>query len=146
MINSRNTSSFQALYSPSKQILVSSYQFLYFQDRDLHNIHRISFYFSRSKVFQTIMAGVDDDPGAEHYMDKSERVGVEFMDVQPKNSKSRGGGKGGRRGGKSSGGPASRAVGISKALSKILRHDAVKEGLKLDAEGYAKVDELVSLF
>lgn len=37
----------------------------------------------------------------------------------------------------------SRDIAISKALSKILRHDAEKEGLKLDGEGYANVADLV---
>lgn len=36
-----------------------------------------------------------------------------------------------------------REVEISKALSKLLRHDAVKEGLELDGEGYAQLDQVV---
>ena len=39
----------------------------------------------------------------------------------------------------------SRDVQVSKALSKLLRHDAVKAGLKLDDEGFADVGEVVSL-
>jgi hypothetical protein len=38
----------------------------------------------------------------------------------------------------------SREVTISKALSYILRHGAVKEGITLDAAGYARVSDLVS--
>lgn len=38
-----------------------------------------------------------------------------------------------------------REVAVSKALSKLLRHDAEKEGLALDGEGYARVDEVVCL-
>jgi 2'-phosphotransferase len=55
-------------------------------------------------------------------------------------------GRGGRRG-KSSGGPKqlSREVMISKGLSKLLRHAANEAGLKLDAEGYAPLDQVVSL-
>lgn len=54
-------------------------------------------------------------------------------------------GKGKGRGGKSSGGRGGqgRAVDISKALSKLLRHDAEKEGLALDPEGFARVDEVL---
>jgi hypothetical protein len=37
-----------------------------------------------------------------------------------------------------------RAVAVSKALSKLLRHAAEDVGLKLDAEGYARLDDVVS--
>jgi RNA:NAD 2'-phosphotransferase (TPT1/KptA family) len=37
-----------------------------------------------------------------------------------------------------------RDVAISKALSKLLRHAAEDEGLKLDAEGFANVEQVVS--
>jgi 2'-phosphotransferase len=39
----------------------------------------------------------------------------------------------------------SREVEISKALSKLLRHAAVEEGLELDGEGFARVDQVVGL-
>lgn len=66
---------------------------------------------------------------------------------QPQSCKSGGGSRGeGARGGKGrSGGGQSRDVQVSKALSKLLRHDAVKAGLELDDEGYAGVGEVVSL-
>lgn len=56
--------------------------------------------------------------------------------------------------GKPAGGPAkskkkgglSREVQVSKALSKLLRHDAEKAGLELDGEGFAGVAEVVSWF
>lgn len=54
--------------------------------------------------------------------------------------KSRGGGRGGRGGG----GGQSREVLVSKALSKLLRHQAENAGVKLDAEGFAALDEVVS--
>lgn len=54
------------------------------------------------------------------------------------------GGRGERAGG-SGGGEMNREVAISKALSKLLRHAAVDVGLKLDAEGYARVDQVVSI-
>ncbi|KFX98824.1 hypothetical protein V490_02092, partial [Pseudogymnoascus sp. VKM F-3557] len=37
----------------------------------------------------------------------------------------------------------SRDVQVSKALSKLLRHDAVKAGLELDDEGFASVDQVL---
>lgn len=60
--------------------------------------------------------------------------------------------RGGRGKGKGSGGGGGGAVGggqnrevlISKALSKLLRHAAEEEGLKLDGEGYARLDLVVS--
>ena len=42
-------------------------------------------------------------------------------------------------------GGLSREVQISKGLSKLLRHAAGDAGLKLDAEGFARVDRVVSL-
>lgn len=58
----------------------------------------------------------------------------------------RGRGKGGR-GGKSGGGGGnsqSREMQISKALSKLLRHAAADAGVKLDSEGYGRLDQVVS--
>ncbi|PWY91081.1 hypothetical protein BO70DRAFT_425987 [Aspergillus heteromorphus CBS 117.55] len=40
--------------------------------------------------------------------------------------------------------PLSRAVTVSKALSYILRHAAEKEGLKMDAQGYANVADVLA--
>lgn len=37
-----------------------------------------------------------------------------------------------------------RDVQVSKALSKLLRHDAEKHNLKLDEEGFAQLDKVVS--
>lgn len=57
------------------------------------------------------------------------------------------GGRGGRRGGGGGAGRGAsenREVLISKALSKLLRHAADEAGLKLDAEGFAPLDEVVS--
>lgn len=73
----------------------------------------------------------------------------QHQDAQlPQSRKSGGGGRGGgggSRGGKGrSGGGQSRDVQVSKALSKLLRHDAEKVGLKLDEEGFAGVQEVVS--
>ena len=56
------------------------------------------------------------------------------------NSRREHGNNNSRKGG---GGDSSREVNISKAMSFILRHGAQREGLKLDENGYARVDELV---
>ena len=63
----------------------------------------------------------------------------------------RGGGGGGNnrpRGGKSGksngGGEVPREVIVSKKMSWVLRHGAVKEGLKMDEAGYVGCGELVS--
>jgi hypothetical protein len=55
------------------------------------------------------------------------------------------GGSDGRvnRAGGSGGGVMNREVAISKALSKLLRHAAVDAGLKLDPEGFCRVDQAV---
>lgn len=52
----------------------------------------------------------------------------------------RGGGGGGRGGQRE---PLPREVMISKKISYVLRHGAVKEGLKLDRNGYANCADLV---
>ena len=38
-----------------------------------------------------------------------------------------------------------REVAVSKALSKLLRHAAEDAGLALDSEGFARVDQVVSI-
>lgn len=65
----------------------------------------------------------------------------------------RGGGGGGRKGGKQSKGAGSAADGgknresqISRALSRLLRHQALNAGIVLDKEGYAPLEKVVSHF
>lgn len=53
-----------------------------------------------------------------------------------------GGGKSGKGGG---GRTENREVMVSKALSKLLRHAAGDVGLALDTEGFARVDQVVSV-
>jgi 2'-phosphotransferase len=48
--------------------------------------------------------------------------------------------------GRGRGGPMPRDVLVSKALSKLLRHSAEKEGLKLDEAGYVNLKDVVGLF
>lgn len=53
-------------------------------------------------------------------------------------------GRGGRGGGGGGGSDAqSRETTISKATSYVLRHGAAKEGVRLDENGYANVEDLV---
>lgn len=60
-------------------------------------------------------------------------------------SRSRGGGGGNSRGGKRGGrGGQPRDVQVSKAFSKLLRHQAENAGISLDDEGYAPLDKVVS--
>ncbi|PNH38107.1 hypothetical protein VD0004_g8706 [Verticillium dahliae] len=56
------------------------------------------------------------------------------------------GGRGGRRGGGGRGGgrPQDRNMLVSKALSRLLRHQAENAGVKLDEGGWAKVDEVLA--
>ena len=85
-----------------------------------------------------------DFSGSEDFIDRAEE-----LDIQDGGGRrgTRGGGRGKGRGGKSgggSGGTLNREVAVSKALSKLLRHAAEDAGLKLDAEGYARLDDVVS--
>ncbi|KAH0375625.1 phosphotransferase KptA/Tpt1, partial [Aureobasidium melanogenum] len=47
-------------------------------------------------------------------------------------------------GGRGRGGPMPREVQVSKALSKLLRHSAAKEGLQLDAAGYINLKDVLN--
>ena len=51
--------------------------------------------------------------------------------------------RGVKRGGHRGGGQKPREEQISRALSKLLRHQAEKEGLKLGPGGYINVQEVV---
>ena len=82
-------------------------------------------------------------PVMDDFVDKAEELDMS----REKGSRDRRGGKG-NRGGKTGGGGGGKGEGreimVSKALSKLLRHAAVEAGLKLDAEGYASVEQVVS--
>lgn len=61
------------------------------------------------------------------------------MQIRPPRSRGdRGRGKGG-----GGGGGHGREVQVSKALSKLLRHQAANAGIQLDDEGYAPLDAVV---
>ncbi|KXX76462.1 tRNA 2'-phosphotransferase 1 [Madurella mycetomatis] len=63
-------------------------------------------------------------------------------DIAVPSSSSRGGSKGrGGRGGR--GGRSRRDVDLSKALSKLLRHQAGNAGIELDREGFAPLDRVL---
>jgi 2'-phosphotransferase len=72
----------------------------------------------------------------------------EDLALRQQSGKGKRGGGGNRRGGGGGGGGAggskSREVGISRALSRLLRHQAESAGVQLDREGYAKLDKVVS--
>ena len=61
-------------------------------------------------------------------------MGNDRKDGKEKRGRGRGHGPGG----------SSRDVQISKAMSLLLRHAAEKEGLKMNAQGYASVADVVS--
>lgn len=63
--------------------------------------------------------------------------------VDGTSGRSRGGKKGGRGGGRGLGGGGSRSSDVSRALSRLLRHQAENAGIKLDSEGYASLDKVV---
>lgn len=55
-------------------------------------------------------------------------------------------GRGGGGGGGGGGGRSRREVSLSKALSRLLRHQADSAGIELDREGFARLDKVVSYF
>lgn len=59
--------------------------------------------------------------------------------------KSAAGGGGAGAGGDSANGDKKREKQISMALSRLLRHQALNAGIKLDKEGYAPLEKVVSL-
>lgn len=65
------------------------------------------------------------------------------MGQQGKEGKDR---RGGGRGGGGRGQGQSRDVQVSKALSLLLRHAAEKEGVKMNAQGYANVADVVCIY
>ena len=63
-----------------------------------------------------------------------------------KGGRGRRGGRGADGGGGGGGGDQNREFLLSKALSTLLRHQAAAAGIQLDAEGFAPLDKVVSLF
>ncbi|OHE92015.1 Tpt1/KptA family RNA 2'-phosphotransferase [Colletotrichum orchidophilum] len=74
-------------------------------------------------------------------------VAADNQAAQQQPQQKRGGGGHGRRGGKGGGGGGGgqpREVLVSKALSKLLRHQAENAGLTLDEGGYAPLDKVLA--
>lgn len=72
--------------------------------------------------------------------DKADLIADQLSQTTPS---SRGGGK--RGGSRERGGrPGGRAVDLSRALSRLLRHQASNAGIDLDKEGYAPLDKVLS--
>jgi len=88
--------------------------------------------------------------GAEDFIDMAEEMAISDRGGKrggrggPTKAGGRGsGGSRGRRAEGSGGGEMNRELAISKALSKLLRHAALDAGLKLDPEGFARVDQVM---
>ena len=75
----------------------------------------------------------------DSFDDRAEKAELSLTNRGQRSDRGRG------RGVRSTGGSPGqgREVEISKALSKLLRHAAIEEGLDLDGEGFAKVDQVV---
>ncbi|KAK0673816.1 putative tRNA 2'-phosphotransferase 1 [Cercophora samala] len=79
-------------------------------------------------------------------MDKADLIADQLDQTTISSSSSsrgnkRSGGRGGRGGGRPGGG---RAVDLSRALSRLLRHQASNAGIELDKEGYAPLDKVLA--
>lgn len=107
--------------------------------QNLYQIPKLTFLSPLPKKYDTLKPAMS--PTGE------QALADQLQDAPPPQSRKSGGDGGGSRGGKGRGGGGgqSRDVQVSKALSKLLRHDAVKAGLELDDEGFAGVGEVVSL-
>jgi hypothetical protein len=101
-----------------------------------------------NNTIQNIAAG-------SHYTNRSQFIPMSEAPDHPERGSERGGRGGDRRGNRSGGGRGGRRAGgekgemnrevaVSKALSKLLRHAAEDEGLALDNEGFARLDQVVS--
>lgn len=99
---------------------------------------------TRQTISRSAHRNVMEDDFADRAEELRSRITDEGSGGRGRGGRVRGRGRGGRRGGKAEGGAMSREVAISKALSKLLRHAAEEAGLKLDSEGYAHLDEVVS--
>lgn len=84
---------------------------------------------------------IDAEPSSHdaiHLEDKASNEGR-------RGNRGQGGGRGGKKGGgRGGGGGQSRDVQVSRALSRLLRHQAMNAGIQLDGEGFAPLDRVVS--
>lgn len=74
------------------------------------------------------------DTTPQDHLDVEEKI--QSRTSRPRGDKGRGKGGGG--------GGQGREVQVSKALSRLLRHQAANAGIQLDDEGYAPLDSVVS--
>lgn len=85
---------------------------------------------------------MDADFGDQDAINSSHHAQEEKAHDRANRHSGRRGGRGGGRGGRASG--QGRDVQISRTLSKLLRHQAESAGIKLDSEGFAPLDKVVS--
>lgn len=72
-------------------------------------------------------------------------LAAQFEDKASVRTGGRGDRKAGGGGGKPGDGGKQREKQVSMALSRLLRHQALNAGIKLDKEGYAPLDRVVSV-
>ncbi|PYH40944.1 tRNA 2'-phosphotransferase [Aspergillus saccharolyticus JOP 1030-1] len=87
-------------------------------------------------------------PNPKQQQEQQQQQQQQSQPQQP-NQKGRKGGRGGRgsaggTGNKNHDPKTGRQITVSKAMSFVLRHAAEKEGLKMDAQGYASVGDLLA--
>lgn len=85
---------------------------------------------------------MDDTEGLAGQLEEKALLQQQQQKQQVKGKKAKEGGKEGGGGG----GGQKREKDISRALSRLLRHQAVNAGIHLDKEGYAPLDKVVSAF
>lgn len=79
-------------------------------------------------------------------MDATDDLAERFEAQAASGQGKKGGKKGGAGAGAGAGGAQKKEKDISRALSRLLRHQATNAGITLDAEGYAPLDKVVSAF
>jgi len=99
------------------------------------SIHQTRTIRSGISDFKNTMAGSDFDDASEH------PAISKLMNMADRGERPNRRGRGGKAGG---GGGQGREVQVSKALSKLLRHAAEEEGVQLDKEGFARLDQVVT--
>jgi 2'-phosphotransferase len=82
------------------------------------------------------------DSDHETFAERTEDIYLSGRGGKRGGGRGKGQGRGGARG-KAGGRAENREVQVSKALSKLLRHQAQNAGLGLDTEGFARLDQVV---
>lgn len=81
---------------------------------------------------------VDTEPSSHDAIHLEDKASSEDR----RGNRGQGGGRGGKKGG--GGGGQGHDVQVSRALSRLLRHQAMNAGIQLDGEGFAPLDRVVS--